>query len=389
MIWLWPFWHLSTGYTSFVPVPDEPVWRCDPHTVAKHQILKAYLEQWLPTLLHGGYPGVTYAEGFSGSGIYTGGQPGSPVIALRTVLGQRRLLETGKTVDLIFIEEDPRRFSILEQQLANTLKAAPVPLPPTLRHPHLRRADHADVLLPVLEQIGAMRQPIFAFLDSWGGPDVPLDIARAIATAPASEVLVTFGTNYLIRFGETKGRQAEGDRVFGGTGWRQVFTLPADQKKAFLVSAYRQSLQSVGFEFVTSFEMLDEGGHGLHLVHGTSHLAGLEKMKNAMWEVDRVSGVQFRDPRDPDQGLLEFSLEPELGPLRRALLARLAERPHSVAELKRHALCETVYRAQHVFPLVRQLINDGLIEKVTSGRLSDATVLRPAPPKPAQDALFD
>ncbi|WP_192809524.1 three-Cys-motif partner protein TcmP [Actinomadura rudentiformis] len=374
-----------------MPVPSEPIWSCDPHTVAKHQILKVYLKQWLPTLLLGGYRGVTYAEGFAGSGVYQGGEAGSPVIALRAALGQRQLLEAGKTVDLVFIEEDQRRFDILKQELTKVWAAASqaAPVPATLRRPHLRCADHADVLLPVLEQIGAMRQPVFAFLDSWGGTDVPLDIARAIATAPASEVLVTFGTRYLIRFGEQDRQKEEGDRVFGGTAWRKVFTLPAGQKKLFLVSTYRRSLQEAGFRYVTSFEMLDEGGHDLHLVHGTSHLRGLEKMKNAMWEVDKVGGVQFRDPRDPAQGLLELGLEPNLmGPLHRALQARLTERPHTVAELKQHALCETAYRAQHVFPLVRRMLREGHIEQSTPGPLSDNTLLQLAGPKPVQDSLF-
>jgi three-Cys-motif partner protein len=378
---------LGVGYIFGVPTPSSTLWPCDPHTAAKHQILKAYLEQWLPTLLLGGYPGVTYAEGFSGSGVYEGGEPGSPVIALRTFLGQRRLLEEGKTVDLVLIEEDQRRFDVLEQQVAKAL-AEGAPVPATLRPPHLRCDDHAAVLLPILEQIGAMRQPIFAFLDSFGGPDVPFDIARAIATAPASEVLVTFGTRFLIRFGETVDYRTDGDRVFGGAEWRKVFSLPASEKKSYLVSTYRQSLQTAGFAYVTSFEMLDEGGHDLHLVHGTSHLRGLEKMKNAMWAVDKVSGVQFRDPRDPDQGLLDFSLEPELGPLRRALLARLAKGPHTVAELKRHALRETVYRAQHVWPLIRQLLSAKHVERASEGRLSDNTVLRIAPPKAVQDSLF-
>jgi three-Cys-motif partner protein len=327
-------------------------------------------------------------EGFAGSGIYEGGEPGSPVIALRTFLKQRRLLEAGKVVNTLFIEEDQRRFDVLKEQLTKTLNTAP-PVPSTLRPPRLECADHADVLLSKLEEMGAMRQPVFAFLDSFGGPDVPLDVARAIASAPASEVLVTFGTSFLIRFGEKGGREADGDRVFGSTEWRQVFNLPPHEKKSFLVSTYRKSLQAAGFTFVTSFEMRDEGNHDLHLVHGTSHPRGLEKMKNAMWEVDTVRGVQFRDPRDPDQGLLEFSIEPDLGPLRRTIIALLTERPHTIEEIKRYAQHETVYRAQHVWPLIRDLIRANIVEQTSPGRLSDKSLIRKTSTPPhVQDGLF-
>jgi hypothetical protein len=52
----------------------------------------------------------------------------------------------------------------------------------------------AATLPSALEAVGAMNTPIFAFLDNWGGPDIPLDVARAIAKVPFSEVFVTFGT---------------------------------------------------------------------------------------------------------------------------------------------------------------------------------------------------
>jgi three-Cys-motif partner protein len=306
---------------------------------------------------------------------------------LDVFLGQRPLLEAGKTADLVLIEQDQKRMDSLQHEMGKALHAAS-PLPQTLRPPRYECEDHTQVLLPVLRELGAMDRPVFAFLDSWGGPDVPLETARAIAAAPASEVFVTFGTNYLIRFGDTTDdRREDGDHVFGGTAWREVFKLPPKQKKSFLVSVYRQSLKDAGFPYVTSFEMLDENTHPLHLVHGTSHPSGLEKMKNAMWTVDRIAGRQFRDPRDPGQGMLEIK-EPDFSSLRRALLDKLAEGPQTVAQLQHYALHETVYRSQHVWPLVRELLRAELLERAVPGHLSNDTLLRLASPRPIQDGLF-
>ena len=50
--------------------------------------------------------------------------------------------------------------------------------------------------------------------------------------------------------------------------------------------------------------MRDEGGRELWLLFGTSSLLGVEKMKDAMWAVDPVYGVRYRDPRDPAQMFL-------------------------------------------------------------------------------------
>ena len=61
-----------------MPVPSGVLWDVDPHTLAKHRLLENYLAAWLPTLLQGGFRGVTYAEGFAGPGIYTGGRARLP-----------------------------------------------------------------------------------------------------------------------------------------------------------------------------------------------------------------------------------------------------------------------------------------------------------------------
>ena len=194
-----------------MPTPTGVVWDADPHTLAKHRLLQTYLAAWLPTLFHGGYGGVTYAEGFAGPGIYRGTEPGSPVIALRTFLGQHTLLASGRTVNIVLVEENRRRMVELRCQMGRALAKAPV-APAGISVEYVC-GDHAEVLLPALERIGAMRRPVFAFLDSYGGPDVPLDVARRIGSAPSSEVLVTFGTSFFIRFCEVQGHQEEGDRV--------------------------------------------------------------------------------------------------------------------------------------------------------------------------------
>ena len=373
-----------------MPLPSGVLWDADPHTLAKHRLLEKYLAAWLPTLLQGGFSGATYAEGFAGAGIYKGGEPGSPVIALRAILSHHALLAAGRTVDVVLVEEHAGRRAELRRQMDGALARATA-VPAGLNIEYVP-GDQAQVLLPSLERIGAMRRPVFAFLDSFGGPDVPLDLARRIGTAPASEILVTFGTSFLIRFCTVEGHQADGDRVFGGRQWRQVATLPAQEKKPFLVATYRESLRRAGFKFVISFEMLDEKGHDLHLVFGTAHRAGLEKMKNAMWTVDPIGGVRFRDPRDPHQGMLDFTINPDLGPLARSVLSELLNGPRTLSQLKDHALFETIYRPPHARTVVQDLLRRGTVQrKPVRGHLTDATVIElpgPAEPDVSELTLF-
>ncbi len=53
------------------------IWEMDPHTEAKHEILKKYLQAWLPII--GRYNGrVVYLDGFAGPGEYMGGKDNLP-----------------------------------------------------------------------------------------------------------------------------------------------------------------------------------------------------------------------------------------------------------------------------------------------------------------------
>lgn len=314
------------------------------------------------------------------------GEPESPIIALNTFLKQRGHLR-GCDANVVLIEEDPRRLERLQQEVRVTLNEA-APIPPALKV-HQERGDHVNLLVPILEELGAMHAPVFTFLDSFGGPDVPLETARAIAAAPAGEVLVTFGTSYLIRFENVEDHREQGDKVFGNTAWQDVNDLPSDQKKPFLVDSYRQSLNSAGFTDVISSEMLDDAGHDLHLVFGTKGRRGLEVMKDVMWKIDPAQGVRFRDPRDPDQIGFDFALGPDFGLLRKALLGQVADGECTLAQLRDYALFETVYRPQHVGTLVRQLLKDGHLQRASSGQLRGDSVLQlPARPAQQQGTLF-
>jgi three-Cys-motif partner protein len=359
--------------------PRQVIWKCKPHTVAKHKLLKRYLEAWYPILAKAQWcRSITYAEGFAGAGIYEDGEPGSPVIAADVFLRRRELLDS-KPLNMVLVEENGRRIQRLKEEMAPALTRYGEP--PAQLHMSYEEGSCGDKLLPALHGAGAMGAPVFAFLDSWGGPDVPFGLVRSIARQPAGEVLVTFGTNFLTRFGEKDQHQQAGDDAFGGTGWQQVHQLPAHQKKAFLVSAYRQSLLTAGFRYVIPFEMIDDTGSDLYLIYGTRNRKGLEKMKEAMWHVDPVQGVHYRDPRDPNQITLELDFAvPHLEPLQEALMRELAQGDRTLDSLREYALLETVYRPPHARTAVLFLLRQGLAEREPStGQLTGTSRIKLTP----------
>ena len=111
-----------------------------------------------------------------------------------------------------------------------------------------------------------------------------------------------------------------------------------------------------------TFELVNNPGQSLFLIFGTTHQRGLENMKEAMWAVDPVHGVQYRDPADPNQQLLDIQPEPVTAPLQRELLHYLGLADHhsaTVAELRDYAFFKTVYKRSQVKPVLAELAAKG------------------------------
>jgi three-Cys-motif partner protein len=359
--------------------PTGEVWDRDPHTGAKHDLLRRYFAAWLP-ILFTNHPRLTYVEGFAGPGVYTRNEPGSPVVALEVLASHRGLLAAHpeRAVDVVFVEEDERRHSRLERELAVATARLGEPPRNVTVHPPVR-ADCAEAVPALLADIGAWGSPMLVILDSWGGPDVPFDLLRRVARNPSGEAWVTFGSSFLTRHGKDPQHAESGDAAFGGKQWRGVFDQPSDKKWAYLVEAYRATLLRAGFKFTLGFEMVDERGAQLWLMFGTNSPKGLEKMKDAMWAVDPAYGVRYRDPRDPNQMALDIEQEPDTSALERMLLDVLTAGPRTLDALRQHALYETVYRPQQVRGVVQRLAAAGKVQRGAAGQMNGATMLSVAP----------
>ncbi|MFF9171921.1 MULTISPECIES: three-Cys-motif partner protein TcmP [unclassified Streptomyces] len=341
-------------------VPKDAVWERDPHTAAKHDLLKRYLEAWAPILLSRNDV-ITYAEGFAGAGVYKQGEPGSPVVAYEVFA--RALHRFPKRMRLILMEEDHRRVEELQRQmtLAQSRHADDITARLSV---DIGQGDFHPALLSKLQSTGRLGKPLFVLLDSFGGPDIPYSLLHELGRYRGTEVMVTFEPAFLTRFAERHdGHRQLGDEAFGSQEWQDVFRQPSSHKFTFLREQYRATLRQAGFTHTLYFEMVDEGGRKLYLIFGTQHERGLEKMKDAMWKVDPSYGVRYRDPRDTEQQMLDLVFEPDTAPLRRILYDFISEAPkgRTVPELQRYTLLETVYRPGQVITAVRQLRESGAV----------------------------
>lgn len=364
--------QLFKGTTLKVP------WDIDPHTRAKHAVYQRYLSKWFPIMINGAYKGdVTYAEGFAGPGVYTDQSPGSPVISLRTLRADDSIRLATKAVRLLFVDKNPACVKLLNTQILN--EAAPVAVADLQRYGitvDIAQGKCEPTLVDLLTRHHAWGKPMLVNLDTFGGA-VSFDLIKRIAGNKSSEVIVTIEPQYFSRFAAVDDID-HGDRVFGGRAWRGVAEQPAARKTRWLLEHYRDTIGAAGFTHVLDFELVDTNGTALYLVFGTSHDRGLEKMKEAMWEVDSYAGVGYRDPRDPGQQTLDIEIDPKIAPLQRLVIDRLARYPRgqaSLFQLRKFAFYETVYKKSQIVPAVHALLAAGKVTRGSgkSGPLGDWT----------------
>lgn len=151
--------------------PRTPIWEIERHTLAKHQILRKYWQAWLPIMSR--WNGrVLYIDGFAGPGLYSGGEPGSPIIALDEAIGHKAPISS--EVIFMFVEDSQERSEYLQALLSDK------EIPSNFKY-EVSNSKFDETITEVLDQIDAGQKrlaPAFALVDPLGIP-IPLSTSLA------------------------------------------------------------------------------------------------------------------------------------------------------------------------------------------------------------------
>ena len=272
--------------------PKTTLWPLDGHTYGKHMVLQRYMDAWLPIMLSSNDK-VLFIDAFAGPGRYSGGQKGSPVIALEAFHRHRsRNMMIGQ-ISYMFIEKEPDRAQYLKQLLDPILHSLP-----TNCHVQVFQGTFASHMTNILDAIDSQNRrlaPTFAMIDPFGVSDTPMSIVKRILSNPKSEVYISFMYEAINRFKTTSEFSASLNSLFGCQEWRKGIGISdADKKKKFFYGLYRDQLKKSGTKHVLHFELYE--GHRLvyALFFATKNDVGCDKMKQAMWKVAPLGGYRFR-----------------------------------------------------------------------------------------------
>lgn len=326
--------------------PTETVWSIEEHTKAKHQILRGYLDAWFP-IMSARNGRLLYIDGFAGPGIYAGGEPGSPIIALKSFLEHKFREKITAELVYVFIEENGGRAERLAQEVD---KLRPE-LPANVKI-DIRRGAYEEIFaqaLDYIEQKGKNLAPAFTFIDPFGYAQASMSLSGRFLQFSRCEVLIYVPFPYIMRFLSLPAQERALNTLFGTDEWKAARDMRGENRLRFLHDLFQTQLKKAcGLDYVRSFEIVTRHANsGYHLFFGTKHELGLERMKEAMWRLDPIAGQQFVDSTSPEQQTL-FQPEPDTTPLRRAMIDHFRDKPFSIDDAERFTLVETPYIPSHV-----------------------------------------
>lgn len=327
-----------------MPKITSTIWPLKPHTEVKHIILKKYLNAWLPIITRWNKR-IIYIDGFAGPGEYIGGKPGSPIIAIEAVSNHK--INFKSEIIMIFIEAEEKRYKFLKGKIAK-LKI----------HPKIRLeiycAKFDEKLTEILNYINEQNRglaPTFIFIDPFGFTGMPFSLIKRFMKNKSCEVLITFMYEEINRFIANKKNWDALTKLFGTDEWKKTLNgkLSASERSILLHNIYKKQLEKkASVKYVRSFKMINEQNKiDYFLFFGTNNIKGLQKIKEAMWNVDKDGVFQFSDSTyNPKQPTLLES-KPNFYLLKKILLENFKGKKIKVKDLEKFIITETPFRETH------------------------------------------
>jgi three-Cys-motif partner protein len=359
----------------------------------KHALIREYLKGWFPKMTLGpsGCRRLLYIDTHAGRGKHLNGQPGSPLVALTTLLDHAhrdRMLRDAE-VRFYFIEEDEENVATLKTELAGR----------PLTHNVFAEVESGDCFqiienaISEMEKDGKRMAPAFIFVDPYGFrlpgkllqkllsyPKVELfvnviwrelDMAiqqcrddRAPQAADAGPTLFEVGPAPEEELAAARKREcgrasleALLNSIFDGNRWRTINAEGADRRAEQCADLFRQMTKA---KWGTYLRMLDNGRVRYFLLHLTNHPEGRDLMKECMWKACPNGGFYASKSDSPRQMIL-LQPEPDFRPLHDWVVERLSAEPKRWQTLTGE-IREELWLGKHLNEALRVMRKNGKLK---------------------------
>ena len=289
------------------------IWPAEPHTIAKVEVLRAYLVayfQILGTSKTG--QSLLYVDGFAGPDEYRNfphGSPSAALLAAREAMGNSRDRWKAGKLHCAFIESDAKRFENMVRRIEPYRGLAWLEI-------HTYNTDFVRGLAKLRDDVPApfsKSHPLFVFIDPFGATGAPFATIKDILVSDCSEILINLDADGIGRIFRAQGsanHDALLTSIYGDRSW----TAELDDTQPFsllcrkALHLYTLKLRAIpGVRYVFAFEMQSSSGTlNYFLVFASKHPLGLVKMKEAMKRIDQDGSYRFADGDVLQPSLLRF-----------------------------------------------------------------------------------
>jgi three-Cys-motif partner protein len=304
---------------TFHPQPHMPakqkeaIWTAEPHTIAKVEVLRAYLIAYFQ-ILGSSKPGqhLLYIDGFAGPDQYRNFSHGSPSAALNAATEALRNSGgrwSARELHCAFVEPDRKRFDNLIR------KVEPFRTISGLRI-HTYNTVFINGLAELRKEVPTpftKAHPLFVFIDPFGATGAPFRSIKEILTSNCSEVLINLDADGIGRIFRAKDRanyEALLTEIYGDHSWEAELNdnQPFSDLCRRALHLYTRKLRELsGVRYVFAFEMQSSTGTlNYSLVFASKHPLGLTKMKEAMRRIDQDGSYRFADAEVSQPSLFRF-----------------------------------------------------------------------------------
>ena len=346
-------------------IPQSTLWPIKPHTFAKHSILKKYLQAWFP-IIDKSFRSLIYFDGFCGPGRYSGGERGSPIIALEEAVNHSSQL----TGDVQFLFNDIRQDRI--DNLQKECKDIPLPSNFSVS---VENKEFKYNLRDVLEKYTPRTQPpTFVLVDPFGFTGIPFALISELMARQGCECLITFMAESINRFFDLSDAKIRAGIIetFGSDKGVPIALSDSGSRIEQLRDLYQEQMGSIA-KYTRHFEMRKADNCVIYyLFFISNHRLGYIKMKEAMWKVAPNGAFRFSDATDPNQIVLFSDDDHWMPEAKRFINQRFKGRTKvNTKEIRLYIEDKTPFLSPHMKAALREMEADNNIkvdEKKLNGK---------------------
>lgn len=273
------------------------------HSVAKHDVLRAYLINYIQTLISSPRQEVfrlTLVDGFAGGGVYQHATTkeevlGSPFVMLEAVkeaeylVNQHRTKKVHLYIDYFFIEQEPGTVEVLKNQLK--LRGYENQIDKSIFVIKAKFQEKASEIVDFIKNKGRAARAIF-LLDQYGYSEVPAALINSLLKKlQGAEVILTFGVDSFLNYaGDNQITTRLLERIgvpnlFRGRTIEDIKRSEKDWRLFIQGCLYKDLVDACGARFYTPFFIRSTKGHGDYwLLHLSQRHRARDVMTRIHWE---------------------------------------------------------------------------------------------------------